>query len=294
MRARSLPALLVTALGMVFTTPSSVLFGCDVLPCHEERADLGEVFRAFGVEGTFVLTEAGTERGVVYNSRRAARPYPPASTFKIANSLIALETGAVKDENEIIPYGGRPQRFPAWEHDMSMREAIAISAVPIYQEIARRVGTDRMREWVRRLAYGNGEIGTAVDRFWLDGPLAIDATGQTIFLARFATGRFASSGVSERSLGIVKRILLTEARDASWLCPLSTPLVLLRRCTSARLYGKTGWLFDASPQIGWWVGWIERGGEVRSFALNIDIKTPEDANKRVALGRALLAKLGAW
>jgi len=68
----------------------------------------------------------------------------PASTFKIANTIIALETGVVKDENEIIPYGGRP--FKHWEKDMSMREAIALSAVPIYQELARRIGLERYRE----------------------------------------------------------------------------------------------------------------------------------------------------
>ncbi len=299
MLTRSLATLLIVASSMALAAPGAALFGCDVLPCHEERTDLGEVFRAFGVEGTFVLTKAGSERGVVYNSERAQRAYVPASTFKIVNSLIALETGVMKDEDEVIPYGGRPQPFKHWERDMGMREAIALSAVPIFQEIARRMGLDRMREWVDWLQYGNGQIGTVVDRFWLDGPLEITAFQQAVFMARLGCegtslvrlaprpslpspsvaqmgSGFFSAHVSERSRTILKRMILLEERDG------------------ARLYGKTGWLFDTTPQIGWWVGWIERDGRVQGFALNIDIKTPDDAKKRVELGRALLAKLGAW
>jgi beta-lactamase class D len=73
----------------------------------------------------------------------------PASTFKIPNSIIALETGVVKDA--IILHGGKPQPFREWKKDMSMREAIALSAVPIYQELARRIGLDRYHEWLLRL-----------------------------------------------------------------------------------------------------------------------------------------------
>jgi beta-lactamase class D len=93
----------------------------------------------------------------------------PASTFKIPNSIIALETGVVKDA--IILHGGKPQPFREWKKDMSMREAIALSAVPIYQELARRIGLDRYHEWLLRLYFGNGETGTVVDRFWLNARL---------------------------------------------------------------------------------------------------------------------------
>src|SRR5260370_40609193 len=92
-----------------------------------------------------------------------------ASNFKVANTIIALETGAVKDENEIIPYGGKPQPFKQWEKDMSMREAIALSAIPIYQEIARRGGSGRYRDWLAPLDHGNQQPGTSVATFCLHG-----------------------------------------------------------------------------------------------------------------------------
>lgn len=237
-----------------------------------EREDLRGIFEEQGVVGTFVLHEPAADRTTTVNAERAARRYIPASTFKIANSIIALETGVVKDENEIIPYGGKPQPIKAWEKDMGMREAIAASNVPIYQEIARRVGLERYRHWLERLDYGNRQTGAALERFWLDGPLEISALEQVRFVAALAQQRLPVSG---RTQGIVRDILRLEAHDDGRV-----------------LYGKTGWRFSDPPQLGWWTGWVERGEQRFVFALNIDMASSADAPKRVALGRRLLSALG--
>ncbi len=49
-----------------------------------------------------------------------------------------------------------------WEHDMGLRDAIKISNVPIYQELARRIGLERMKAGVEKLDYGNKDIGEVV------------------------------------------------------------------------------------------------------------------------------------
>jgi beta-lactamase class D len=237
-----------------------------------ERPDLEAVFAEHRAMGTFALLDASGERMTVVNGARVERRYFPASTFKIANSLIALETGAVRDEQEVIPYGGKPQPVKNWERDMGMREAIPISNVPVYQEIARRIGLERMKAAVDRLGYGNREVGVVVDRFWLDGPLQISAVEQARFVAGLARQQLP---MSARSQAIVRDILRLEARDG------------------AVLYGKTGWTTSVTPGIGWWVGWVERGGDVHAFALNIDMAVSQDAPKRLAIGRALLGRLGA-
>ncbi|GLS05825.1 hypothetical protein GCM10007860_29830 [Chitiniphilus shinanonensis] len=57
--------------------------------------------------------------------------------------------------------------------------------------------------------------------------------------------------------------------------------------------GKTGW-YDP-PQgtgVGWWVGWVEKGGGVYAFALNIDLSDEAAAAKRIPLARAALQQLG--
>lgn len=237
----------------------------------EERPDLKSLFAEHGTPGTFVLYDVSGDRIVAVDGARAQRRFIPASTFKIVNSLIALETGAVKDESEVVPYGGGPQPFPRWERDMNLRDAIRASNVPVYQEVARRIGLARMRPLVEKLGYGNGRVGSVVDRFWLDGPLEISALEQAIFLARLARGRLP---LSARSQSVVREILrLEQTREAS-------------------LFGKTGWVFGRTPQLGWWVGWVEREGRIHAFALNIDMASADDAGKRVTLGRLMLERLG--
>jgi len=236
-----------------------------------ERADLEAVFAENSVAGTFVLYDVEADHLILVHGDRAETRFVPASTFKIANTIIALETDVVTDENEIIPYGGRPQPFKHWEKDMSMREAIALSAVPIYQELARRVGLERYREWLARLDFGNRQIGTVVDTFWLDGPLEISAIEEARFVARLAQQKLDAS---RRSQSIARDIIRLSSGDGS------------------ALYGKTGWRFSSTPNLGWWTGWVERDGNIAAFSLNIDMPAASDAPKRVAVGKAMLAKLG--
>lgn len=241
----------------------------DEAPVVEERADLAALFEERGVVGTFAMYDPRAGRMVVVDAERARRRYAPASTFKIPNSLIAFETGAVRDEHEVVPYGGGEQFLDAWERDMTLPEAIRVSNVPVYQEVARRIGLERMQRYVDRLDYGNRELGEVVDRFWLDGPLAISAVEQTRFLARLAQGRLP---LSARSQSLVRE--------------------MLRSPDDPDLYAKTGWLMSSDPDVGWWVGWVERDGGVYAFALNIDVIEDSDAAQRIPLGKALLAALG--
>ena len=237
---------------------------------HEVR-ELDAIFDRYGVTGTFVLLDSTTDRIEVSNKLRAQQRFTPASTFKIANSLIGLDAGAVKNVDEVLPYGGKPQRFKAWERDMNLRDAIKASNVAVYQELARRIGLERMRAGVKKLNYGNQETGGVVDRFWLDGPLAISALEQMEFLQRLVAGRLP---VKQEAVRAVKEI------------------TLLEKTVTYELHGKTGWLFSSKQQIGWWVGWVEREGMSYPFALNIDMFKDEDAEKRVPIGRECLKVLG--
>lgn len=238
-----------------------------------ERPDLASVFRKIGVSGTFVLFDVAEDRITVFNRARAECRLVPASTFKVANSLIALETGVVADEEEIIPYGGKPQPVKSWQRDMSMRDAIKISNVPVYQELARRIGIERYRHWLAELEYGNGQVGGNVETFWLRGPLAISAVEQSRFLARLAAGKLPASADNQAR---VRSILRLEDGDG-WV-----------------LYGKSGWALTKPQGLGWWVGWVEHEGRLFTFALNIDMNRLVDAPKRMTLGKALLAELGVF
>lgn len=237
----------------------------------EEVSEIATIFQKQGLAGTFVLLDASNDKAFISNKARAEQRFIPASTFKIANSLIGLDTGAVRDVEEVLPYGGKPQRFKAWEHDMGLRDGIKVSNVPVFQELARRIGLERMRAGVKKLGYGNMEIGTVVDQFWLKGPLTISAVEQTDFLHRLVEGKLP---VKEEAVRAVKEITLLEKTD------------------SYELHAKAGWLSNDNQQVGWWVGWIEREGKTYPFALNFDMTKDADAEKRIPLGRECLRVLG--
>lgn len=238
----------------------------------KEIPELAKIFSDSGVTGMFVLFDVEMDTMFVSDKTRATKRFTPASTFKITNSLIGLDVAAVKDVEEVLPYGGKPQPRKEWERDMGLREAIKISNVPVYQELARRIGIERMREGVKKLGYGNMEIGKVVDRFWLDGPLAISAVEQTEFLHRLVKG---SLPIHPEAVRAVKEITLLEKTD------------------TYELHGKTGWWVGPTPpQIGWWVGWVERENKVYPFALNIDMPKDADAAKRIPIGRECLKALG--
>ena len=90
---------------------------------------------------------------------------------------------------------------------MSLHDAIRISNVPVYQELARRIGLDRMSENLALLDYGNEDTGTIVDMFWLQGPLKISALEQAKFLARLAQERLVERRFGadyERVFGVLE------------------------------------------------------------------------------------------
>ena len=232
-----------------------------------ENDEISELFENAGVDGVFILYDIQKDSFTGHNKNRSKVRYIPASTFKIANSLIGLSVGAVETVDDILPYGGQPQFLKIWQKDMSLREAIRISNVPIYQELARRIGLERMQEAIEKLDYGNATIGHVVDRFWLAGPLEISAVEQAKFLARLAQRRLP---LAEDVQNSVIDILKLEQSD-QWI-----------------LYGKSGWTTAPDPDIGWWVGWINRGGNIYTFALNIDVNSDADVAKRESLTRAAL------
>ena len=255
----------------------------------QERADFKRFFDAAGVEGTIVVHDLRKGTTILYNPARANTGYLPASTFKIPNSLIALEFGGVKDvDGDVFKWNGKPFSWDreavlvegkpilpeACNADITLRVAFPNSCVPIYQEIARRVGVERYKSILRSIDYGNVDIGrVSVDRFWLEGDLKISAMQQIEFLRRLYREELP---FSKRSFAQVKDIMAAE----------KTPDYTIR--------AKSGYAFPTNPGVGWWIGWIERGDEVFLFATNIDLPRPtlELLRARVLITKAVLKELG--
>ncbi len=224
----------------------------------EERKDLKKYFDEYGHEGCFVVYDLKNNSYLKYNPQRCTERFIPASTFKIFNSLVGLETGAIKDEFEVFRWDSVNRFYEKWNQDIDMINAFKYSAVWYYQELARRIGQERMQKFITENNYGNEDISGGIDMFWLNGGLRISADEQIEMLKKLYNNQL---NFSQRTMDIVKRIMIYDQNKE----------YVMR--------AKTGWALRVEDQIGWFVGYVEKGSNVYFFALNLQSKKPEEGFK---------------
>ena len=248
----------------------------DIAPQRSEiRESLAKRFTDDGTVGTFVGYKVDDYLIIASDKNRSVEPRLPASTFKIANSLIALETGVVQDpDKDVFKWDGVKRPIEAWNQDHTLRTAIAASAVPVYQEIARRIGQERMQKYVDLLDYGNRNIGGGIDQFWLTGDLRIDPLRQVDFVDRLRRGVLP---ISKRSQDLVRDIL-----------PVTKVGNSIIRAKSGLLGAERG-----QPSLGWMVGWAEKASAQTVFALNMDCVEPRLIPERMMLTQTCLRDIEA-
>ena len=184
----------------------------------------------------------------------------PASTFKIANSLIAIEEKVVNDEYELIPWDGEEHSFIAWNSDQNLKSAFKHSCVWFYQEIAKNIGKEKYSSYLKAMHYGNAQPEPVLTKFWLtDGHLKISPVEQIEFIKNIHQKTIPTS---KKSLNILKNIMLDESHD------------------NYRIYAKTGAATKDWVGHGWYVGYIETSGRTWYFATNILINNQDELNLR--------------
>lgn len=220
------------------------LFSCNSKTNTESRIDFAKYYDSAGLKGSFLLYDPQENKYMVYNDSMAKKSHTPASTFKICNTIIGLETGVIKDENHMLAWDSVQHPNPNWNQDQNLKTAFQNSTVWYYQELARRVGGQQMKQMLNRLQYGNADTSGGIDLFWLEGNLRISAYQQIDFLRRLYENKLP---VSHRSMNITKNIMLAEDT------------------LGYTIRAKTGWGTQNHTEIGWYVGWIETNKKVYYF-----------------------------
>lgn len=237
-----------------------------------QAQDVKKYFDEYDVKGSFMVYDMYSGKYYYYDSARCFTRFTPASTFKIPNSIIGLETGVIADENYIIKWDSTNSRETC-NRDLTLKDAIKFSCVWYYKELARRVGTEKMQMMLNGFNYGNKDISGGVDKFWLEGSLKISQKEQIEFLKKLYNYELP---VSKRSIDILKNIIMID----------STGSYIMR--------GKTGWGFEDKKDIGWLVGWIEKSDNIYFYAINIetDKDNPRFAESRKAITEKILRDFG--
>ena len=237
---------------LILIVSSSLLFG---------QTNWSQPFEECGIEGSITIYDYNLNKWMTNDIEDSQIPTLPASTFKIVNTLIALETEVVSDENEIIPwiddydtlkYGHRPNIY----HSMSMKEAFKLSVGWVYVELAKKIGKDRYKSFLTQIGYGNVDLSIDDPDFWNFGDFAISPANQFSVLI----GVYEETlPFSPRSYKTLKEMMIEEATD------------------DYVIRAKTGWTRDGGKDTGWWVGYIEKADNVYFFATRL-IKDRNEPN----------------
>lgn len=239
-------------------------------PAFAEDQVLAGLFTQQRLDGTMVISSLHDGQNFIHNDLRANQRFSTASTFKIMNTLIALEEKAISGKDEVLKWNGQIYDFPDWNHDQTLESAFRVSCVWCFQELARRVGAEKYRSYLRKTSYGKLREPFNETTFWLDGSLQISAIEQINFLKKVYLRQLPFSAHTYETL---RQVMLVE----------QTPSYSIR--------AKTGWATRVKPPVGWYVGYIETPKEVWFFATNIAVRNKEDLPLRQQLTRdALQAK----
>lgn len=249
-----------------------VLFACSPNNIKQDKS-LGKYFDENKVQGCFGIMDNATGKFTIYNLERFRdSSYLPASTFKIVNSLIGLQTGKITSDSMVIKWDGITRWNADWNKDLNMYDAFRVSAVPYYQEVARRIGKDTMQLWLDSLKYGARTdtskvvIHGPVDSCWLNNTLKV---------------------TPDEQLGLVKRLYFDQLPFFKSYQEMVKRAMLFENNTNYRLGYKTGWgWLENGNALGWIVGWVEENGHPYFFALNL-----ESTDKNIELGKVRMKML---
>jgi bla regulator protein BlaR1 len=235
------------------------------------REDIGKYFAGF--TGAFVMYDEANDRYIVFNETQSVKPLPPCSTFKIYNSLIALETGVLdtEDANTLIKWNGIQYSFEAWNRDQTLASATRNSVVWYFQEVASRIGSELMQEYIDKIKYGNRDISGGVTEFWLRSSLQISAREQVDLMKRLYTGQLP---FAEKHVAIVKTNITQSKTGNTWFT------------------GKTGSARQGGRAVvGWFIGCVEKQGNRYFFATNIEAQDGADSGKAREITKSILKDL---
>lgn len=257
-----------------FVAVIAVLLVLSLTACSSSQGKVTQVDlqKQFGsYRGTFKLYDLTNRTYKVYNPDPAGQRYCPASTFKVLHSLIALQTGVVKDENAVMKWDGTVHPTAEWNKDQTLASAVQNSVIWYFQSVAREVGREREQQYLNKVGFGNKQIGDDLEAFWLDGSLQVSVDEQLEFMTRLYKEELPFEA---RVMETVKRVITREQSG------------------SYTLAGKTGSAVRVTPNVGWYVGYVVSDGKPYTFVTRIEGGSEASGAKAREITDAVLRELG--
>ncbi|MCG8570702.1 MAG: class D beta-lactamase [Spirochaetes bacterium] len=237
-----------------------------------QRNDLSFIFDKYQKEGAFFLYDLQNQQYHCNQPQRLNEGYLPASTFKIMNSLIGLESGVLNNKMEEFIWDGKQYPFQSWNTNHHLTSAFQNSVVWFYQELARRIGQSNMLKYLNEADYGNQNLSAGIDIFWLEGGFRVTPHEQIQLMVRLYQEALPFQKEHQK---IVKKIMLQE------------------RTEDYSLYAKTGFVFREEIKYGWWIGFIEQTHNTWFFVMLVDDQV-NDREGKIRLTKEILRYLHVY
>ena len=243
---------------------------------------LQRYFDSAGVRGSFGFFDNGQGRFTICNlSRFSDSFYTPGETFDILMSLVAIQTGVVKDDQASI---GRVldsiQSIMKAEgpHTLGQcfRDTTSLGDLGFMELGTQELSRDTLKKWIDSLQYGNKNMGSkdTMSFFWEDNQLKINSDQQLGLLKKLY---FNQLPFFQRTQQIVCRMMTTE-NDPGY-----------------RLSYKTAQgTKEDGHAIGWVMGWAEENKSPYFFVVNLESADPVKnlGEAGLAITKSILRQLG--
>ncbi len=212
----------------------------------------------FGGIGTCVVIDDARSGRETYRYNTygvCSNKMPPCQTYEIAGDLMGLDAGLV-DPAAKVKWDGTPQPLSSWQHDMDLKTAFQDSVGWWQARIAQNLGQDGVKQQLKRLGYGNGDVGSSLSSFWMGpsqgGQLGISTSEQAGFLHRLYAGQLP---VKPATAQAVQQLMVDETRGGS---------------TISGKGGDCATLSDSSRMVAWYVGRLSSGAHDWTFAVSLE------------------------
>jgi len=237
------------------------------ISCSKNSSDLNKHFQSKNVKGSISIYDLKNDKWIYSNNADAGFGTIPASTFKIPNSLIALQEKVIKP-GEILKWDGEDKTFKgktvkSWNSDTDIERAFKKSTIWFYVELAKKIKKENYKKYLKTFNYGNSNIDEKGYDFWNYGDFTVTPENQIKFLVKLHEN---SLPLSKKNIQYVKSIMVQDKNE------------------NYILRGKTGWGVKNNQEIGWYIGYIENKTNTYFFATRI-ICPSEDLPKNFSKSR---------
>jgi beta-lactamase class D len=238
---------------------------------------IGALSSAGSAELCTAIADASTGK-VLIQRGDCGRRVTPASTFKIAISLMGYDSGFLKNAHTPrLPFReGYLDWRDNWKEATDPAKWMKDSVVWYSQQVTQSLGKERFAAYASTFKYGNADVSGDAENdgltmSWIGSSLQISPLEQLTFLGKVVNRQL---GVSQHAYDMTAAITNFGQPPGGW-----------------NVNGKTG----AASSFGWYVGWASLGQRTFVFARLIqkDATQPQDIPAGVLARDAFIASFRA-